>query len=208
MKMNTANLDREICKRRAWGALDWPGMNDDITDMVNTCATCQTHRPAIAKESLLNIDVSAGVWDTVRADTFTLLDRDYVAILDPNSNYPEVEIRTDATSYPVILKHKATFARFGISQVVRTDNGSQPVSRDFKPCADAHDLNIRLLNTCRIMGLKMGQANSECLECGKSPVELVLGCQVQNQLPQPQIKQGAAKEQRHKQVQKERKMKA
>lgn len=45
-------------------------MNDNIIDIVNTYATCQTYRPAIPKEQQLNMDVLAGVWDTVREDFF------------------------------------------------------------------------------------------------------------------------------------------
>ena len=59
----------------------------------------------------------------VGADLFQLHGKNYLITVDYYSNYPEVQILSQATSEEVILKLKELFARHGIPEEVVSDNG-------------------------------------------------------------------------------------
>ena len=104
-------------------ALFWPGMNADIEQTVANCGTCQMHRTANTKETLVNHPIPNLPWEMVASDLFTLDGRDYVLVVDYYSNYPEVEHLPDTRSGTVINKLKAILARHGKCLKFVSDNG-------------------------------------------------------------------------------------
>ena len=64
-------------------------------------------------------------WGTVGIDLFALEGRNYVLLMDYYSHYPEMALLKDTTASQVITHIKSVFARHGVPDVVRTDNGPQ-----------------------------------------------------------------------------------
>ena len=71
-------------------------------------------------------------WSMVAVDLFTLDHTEYIIIVDDYSNFFELR---------VITSLKSQFARHGIPNVVRSDNGSQFSSSDFKTFAREWDFD-------------------------------------------------------------------
>ena len=63
-------------------------------------------------------------WQVVGTDLFELKGHQYMVTVD-FSHYPEVAKLTKTTSSIVISKLKDVFARHGIPEIVRSDNGLQ-----------------------------------------------------------------------------------
>ncbi|XP_037576972.1 uncharacterized protein K02A2.6-like [Dermacentor silvarum] len=70
-------------------------------------------------------------WDEVGVDLFHLNDQDYVLLLYYRSRFPEVISLRSTTAPAVINVIKSVFARHGIPNLVRSDNGPQFAAREF-----------------------------------------------------------------------------
>ena len=72
-------------------------------------------------------------------DLFSFKGRDYLLVVDYFSKYPEVCLLNDTHSGSVIMKLKSIFSRFGIPEVVISDNGPQFSSHQFMRFAKEWD---------------------------------------------------------------------
>ena len=52
-RIHEGHLGIEKCKTRARQALFWPGMNTELTEMIQRCSTCQEQRNYRQKEPLI-----------------------------------------------------------------------------------------------------------------------------------------------------------
>jgi hypothetical protein len=64
-------------------------------------------------------------FSVVATDLFHIKDREYLVLVDLYSNFIEVDRMTTSTADDVIYKLKAHFARYGIPDIVYSDNGPQ-----------------------------------------------------------------------------------
>ena len=55
-------------KQLARDVMYWPGMNENITHVVNNCATCQSARNEQCREPLKPSEVPSGPWKIIAAD--------------------------------------------------------------------------------------------------------------------------------------------
>ena len=75
-------------------------------------------------------------WQLVGSDLFTLNNEDYLVIVDYYSKFFQLAIlKTPEAKLSSSLHIKSAFARHGIRYEVRSDNGPQYTSRDFKDFA-------------------------------------------------------------------------
>ena len=82
-------------------------------------------------EPLLQHEVIARPWAKVTADLCELDDRILLVITDYYSNFLEVASLNSVTSRSIIKEMKAVFARYGIPDVLVTDNGPQFAGAEF-----------------------------------------------------------------------------
>ena len=121
----------EKCKARARETIFWPGINGEITKMVQQCSACLATRVYQQKEPLTSHEVPAKPWPKVGADLFHFKDNDYLIVVDYFSNFPEVALLKGTTSSTVITHMKSIFARHAIPEIVISDNGPQFASKEF-----------------------------------------------------------------------------
>ena len=123
--------------RRANSSVWWPRMSDHITKMVKSCPGCtknsfQNCEPMIAS-SLPNYPRQI-----IGTDLFQHKDTTYLLVVDYFSRYPKIAKLTDTTSKGVIAALRPMFARHGIPEVVRSDNGPQYVSQEMTDFATSY----------------------------------------------------------------------
>ena len=131
-KIHSGHIGVEGCLRRAREVVFWPGMNAAIKEYVSNCDTCNTYRKEQPKEPLISQPVPDRPWSRVAVDLFTLEKKDYVIMVDDYSNYFEFNVLNQTTSAAIITSLKSQFARHGIPDEVRSDNGPQFSSSDFE----------------------------------------------------------------------------
>ena len=102
------------------------------SDYVSKCDVCLAHRTSQTKEPLPQHEVIARPSAKLTADLCELHGRTLLVVTDYFSNYIQMT-RLSATSTQAVVRELTTmFARFGISEILVTDNGPQFSSNDFQ----------------------------------------------------------------------------
>ena len=125
----------ESTKRRARDILYWPGMSEDIERLVRTCSVCNSCKPHQQREPLKLHNIPERPWSLVATDLFYWNGTDYVVVTDSFSGWFEFVMLGNTSSRMVIGKLKEIFARYGIPDVLYSDNGPQYSSEEFQKFA-------------------------------------------------------------------------
>ena len=130
-QIHEAHLGIERSKLRARELVFWPGMSKQIEDMVCNCSTCQELRFSPPREPMIPHEIPQYPWQIIATDLFTWNGGNYVVVVDYYSRYWEIVLLNSTTSMAVINKLKQVFARHGIPETVKSDNGPQYSSSEF-----------------------------------------------------------------------------
>mgnify|MGYP001557088947 CR=1 FL=1 len=121
-KIHIAHFGIEKCKNRARSAVYWPGINNQIKDMIEQCGPCQRYQRSQQKETLMPLDVPERPWQCISADYFYFNGSDYLLLVDNYSKWPEVIKVREKTAEATVLAMKEVFARAGIPEEIISDN--------------------------------------------------------------------------------------
>lgn len=125
------------CRQRAKVSVWWPGISAQIKAIVEHCETCCKYRKQQA-EPLLPTPLPERPWQLIATDLFELNKNTYLLIVDYYSRYVEViTLHKNTSSVAVIQALKTIFARHGIPDEVRSDNGPQYHCKEFVQFAKA-----------------------------------------------------------------------
>lgn len=191
-------------KMRAKSTIWWPNINSQLENTINNCEVCLKHtKPTI--EPMLSLEIPSLPWKTVGVDLFEIKGTNYLVIQDYYSKFPEFTQLVDLKSKTVIKYLKECFARWGIPETVRSDNGRQFDSFEFRKFAEEYNFkwissspkypqsnglaesgvklmkNILKKNEDPHLGL-LAYRNTP-LECGASPAQLLMGRNLRETLP-------------------------
>ena len=131
-KLHQAHMGIEKTKLRARETVFWPGINRQNEDMVKSCETCLENQKKQTKETMIGSEIPKYPFQVVGTVLFYWNGQDFLLIVDYYSRYWEIEKLTNIRSKTVIQKLKKIFARLGIPEQLRSDNGTQYTSSDFK----------------------------------------------------------------------------
>lgn len=126
------------CRSRSQHSVWWPGLSRQISELIANCRTCcqyDKNHP----EPLLPSQFPESPWIKVATDLFEYQGKDYLLVIDYYSRFIEIaKLTHDATSATVINHMKSIFARFGIPQLVVSDNGPQYSAHEFSMFAQSY----------------------------------------------------------------------
>ena len=130
------------CQQRAKSAIYWPGINEQIINMVNRCELCQKYQASQHKEQLENVvsEVPNIPWNTISTDLFSLDGKNYLIIADCYTKYPIVEELTAISSRSIAEKTLKIFSMFGIPNTVISDNGPQFTGKAYQELMRKHGI--------------------------------------------------------------------
>ena len=208
-KIHEGHLGIEKCRRRARDLVYWPGLNSDVTQLVNNCSTCMKYSSKQQQENLQPHEIPTCPSQKIGADLFTYDNKDYLVVCDYYSNFPEITSLSKTTSAAVICAMKSMLARFGTVDILVTDNGPQFSSSEFKKFTE--DWEIQHITSSPYYAKSNGLAESsvktaknilkKCvdsgqdiykgllayrsspLESGLSPAQLLMGRRIKTTLP-------------------------
>ena len=69
-KLHASHIGIQGCVRRAREAFYWPGMNNDITEYISKCSTCNSYRPEQQTEPMICHALPARPWQSIAVDLF------------------------------------------------------------------------------------------------------------------------------------------
>ena len=114
-------------------------MNQEITDYIEHCDTCNMYASHPQREPLRVHDVPERPWQKVGCDIFTLDEKDYLCTVDYYSGYFEIDHLEKKTARPIITRLKRHFSNHGIPNLFQSDNGPPFDSQEFRDFAAAYD---------------------------------------------------------------------
>ncbi|XP_038063010.1 uncharacterized protein K02A2.6-like [Patiria miniata] len=189
---------------RANQALWWPGMSTDIAQYVQSCPHCQDMQPSQRAEPLMSTPLPQRPWQQIACDLAEVKGKMYLVLVDYYSRWIELHHLHSTTAKSVINFIKATFARYGIPEVVVTDNGPQFLgefdqfareynfqhitSSPYYPQANgqaekAVHIAKRLLSQDDPVRALMLYRSTPLPSLGQSPASLLMGREIRTTLP-------------------------
>ena len=198
------------CQRLARDALWWPRVNQEIENMVNNCESCSKFQVPRA-EPMISTKTPSYPWQKIGADFFEWKGTTYLLLVDYLSRWIEIARMTSTSGTKTVDQFKSICAKFGIPEEIRTDNGPQFVSHEFKNFCAQYEIKhttstprypqsngesekaVRtiknLLKKCEDSNedpyLAMLTYRSSPLESGLSPAEIMLGRKPRTLIPRP-----------------------
>ncbi|XP_064475528.1 uncharacterized protein K02A2.6-like [Ornithodoros turicata] len=203
-RLHTGHQGITRCRARARESAWWPGISLELQDYIRRCPTCQEHRiPGV--EPLMQSTLPQRPWETIGMDLFYANGRSYLVVVDYFSKFFELSRLKTTTSANVIAKIRPMFARFGVPDVVRSDNGPQFASGEFQRFLSTQGIKHvtssphfpqsngqaeRTVQTAKALLKKELDVNSALLahrttpgSCGHAPAELLMGRRLQSNVP-------------------------
>ena len=132
-KLHSSHQGIERTKRRARQTVYWPGINNDIQNVVEACNACQKHLPSLQKEPMMSDPPPSRPFEDVSADLFCYAGKSYMVYVDRLSGWIKIaEFRQDPSSQQVISTIRRYFVDAGVPVRIRTDGGPQFASNKFR----------------------------------------------------------------------------
>ena len=204
-KIHSGHQGVERCRARVAMSVWWPGVANDVQEMVQSCKEC-AEKSVQRKEPLIPTPLPDYPWQVAGTDLFELNHSHYLIVVDYFSRFPEVIKLTSTTSANVIAALKAVFTRHGIPEIVRSDNGPQYLSAEFAQFASTYGFSHvtssprypqsngqveRAVQTVKMMMKKSQDPHLALLSyrstphpwCGRSPAELCMGRNLRSTIP-------------------------
>lgn len=135
----------------------WPNIDADITQYVRGCANCAIAAKAPLKTTLSSWPIPSKPWSRIHMDfAGPYMGLNFLVIVDALSKWPEIFILQNITTSATIEKLRETFGRFGVPDVIVTDNGTSFTSHDFEVYCKS--IGIRHIRTAPFHPQSNGQA--------------------------------------------------
>uniref|UniRef100_A0A5S6Q175 RNA-directed DNA polymerase n=1 Tax=Trichuris muris TaxID=70415 RepID=A0A5S6Q175_TRIMR len=192
------------CAARARESVWWPGLSSELHDFVTNCRVCTSHRQ-VRHEPMLASTLPLYPWQVVATDIFNVKGKEYLVVVDYYSRYIELALLKDKTSETCINILKSIFARFGIPEIVRCDNGPCYSAYEFRQFAKQYEFQIltssplypqsngeaeravaimeNILKKCDDIYLGLLAYRTAPMATGFSPAELMFGRSLRTNVP-------------------------
>lgn len=92
-KLHFSDMGVEKTKSWARDILYWPGMNNDIENLISNCSVCKNN----SKESLHPHDIPNQPWEKIGTDIFHYKGNNYIIVVDYFSKYVEISLLPSLT---------------------------------------------------------------------------------------------------------------
>ena len=128
LRLHDGHQGVEKTKRRARQTVYWPGIDNDVENVVSSCPRCRQLLPSHPSEPLWQNDAPPSlVFESVSADYFHVAGRTYLVYVDRLSGWPYVSScpRGAASAEHLTKALRSVFADTGVPKLLRTDGGPQ-----------------------------------------------------------------------------------
>ena len=131
-KIHVAHLGAESNIRMCKDFLFWPGIKSDIRDMCHSCSKCAQFGKQNPKEPMLSQPIPSRPWQYVSQDIASFDSGTYLITVDHFSDFIEVDELSNTLASTIVSKTEAHIARYGVFDVLLTDNGPQFIASEFE----------------------------------------------------------------------------
>ena len=139
-----SHLGLTKCKLHAKQAVYWPGLNDQLEQLVLNCELCLKHSRSKWKTdecSTLGQEVTILPWTKLATDLFHFEGQSYLLIVDYTSRFPIVRKLTSMTAHHIADHCKQIFAEYDWPDTLISNNGPCYASETFKQLMAEYQVN-------------------------------------------------------------------
>ena len=137
--LHTGHLGIEKTRQLARSNLYWPDCSHEIAEMISGCEICLENQNKQCKEPIIKHEIPATPWFKVGTDVFHLRGKDYIIVVDYNSNFFDISKMNDAQGPTVVTHTKQIFSRYGSPKEVISDKSPEFKSKEYKKFAREWD---------------------------------------------------------------------
>ena len=120
-------------KERARLVVYWPGLDNDIDNIILSCKICQDMLPSNHREPITCKPRPSRPFQAIAADFCSYAGREYLITVDCYTDWPDiVPMGTNTTTAQLTSALKATFCRTSVPDEMWTDQGPQFTSKSFQ----------------------------------------------------------------------------
>ena len=139
-KLHEGHQGIQKCRLRAKISVWWPGISKQISDFVERCSIC-VRESSPRREPLIPSKLPDYPWQKIGTDLFYMKRSNYILIIDYFSRFIEVIKLKSTTSGAIIEALKSVFSRYGMPEIVMSDNGPQYSSNEFNVFAKKYNFS-------------------------------------------------------------------
>ena len=117
-QLHEAHLGTVRTKQCAHLTVYWPGLDNDVDNIVSQCSQCQTHLPSHPKEPMISKPRPARPFQEIAADFCFHAGRCYLVFVDCFTDWPTVvPVGKSATATDLITAARELFSRTAVPDI-------------------------------------------------------------------------------------------
>ena len=131
--LNTGHLGLEKCLNRAKQSMYWPGLYDELKDLITNCTTCLkfSSQKATSNKQHAGHEIPIHPWSKLASDIFHFEGDSYLLIVDYTSCFPIIKKLNSMTRKAIAHHMQSTFSEYRWSGTLVTDIGPCYTSKEF-----------------------------------------------------------------------------
>ena len=194
--LHTDHQGETKCLLLARESVFWPGITNDVKQLVKDCDTCNKFQPEQPKLPLMQPDLPTRPWEKLGTDIFEFKGMKYLMIVDYYSRFPVTRLLSDITADTICNHFTSILAEYGLPSTIIADFGTQYISTKFKDSCTNSGITLTFsspyhhqansLAECAIGSCK--SLWKKAVEGSKCPYTAVWMCRVtplDNNMPSP-----------------------
>lgn len=119
---------KSLCRSLIW----FPGIDNDITDLVKKCKQCQVLLPKPSQNRSVEWPQSFRKWSRLHIDHFFYQNNVFLVVIDSLTKYIECEIVKNTSAIETINTLRCIFSRNGLPDTIVSDNATSFTAVEFK----------------------------------------------------------------------------
>ena len=121
-QLHRGHLGMSKCIDRARRSVYWPGINNDVSQLISGCCVCAKFGNRQQKEPLQPHEEPVLPWNRVAMDILEYNAHSYLVVVDCYSHFPELRLIRNKTAGDVIFALKSIFSVHGVPAAIVADN--------------------------------------------------------------------------------------
>ena len=143
-QLHEGHLGLNKCKLRAKETVYWPGLNNELENLVLNCALCLKYSTAkcqLEPSLTLGQKIPLYPWTKLATDIFHFEGASYLLVVDYTSHYPIVHKLAAMTGQHIASQFKLICSEYGWPDTIVSDNGPCYTSEVFTNLMSEYNIN-------------------------------------------------------------------
>ena len=141
--LHTGHLGLEKCLNRAKQSMYWPGLYDELKDLITNCTTClkfSAQKPTSNKQHVGH-EIPIHPWSKLTSGIFHFEGEGYLLIVDYTSCFPIIRKLSSMTRKAIAHHMQSIFSKHGWPNTLVTDSRPCYTSKEFQTLMQSMSVN-------------------------------------------------------------------